>query len=151
MKSYTDLEQSKKLAEILPIESADSHYVRQTHDFRGNTVDGKWSHPKYGNPNSRYANYIVQNFSSYETILCWSLAALLDILPNDWWGYNKHYFLEISKMGDMSAPYIVSYFRFREQSDGANFGRIIHISFQSDNPIDACVEMVKKLHELKLL
>lgn len=26
IKSYTDLEQSKKLAEILPIESADMHY-----------------------------------------------------------------------------------------------------------------------------
>ena len=27
MKSYTDVEQSKKLAEILPLESADAHYV----------------------------------------------------------------------------------------------------------------------------
>lgn len=26
IKSYTDLEQSKKLAEILPLESADMHY-----------------------------------------------------------------------------------------------------------------------------
>lgn len=29
MKAYTDIEQSKKLAEILPIESADMYYFRQ--------------------------------------------------------------------------------------------------------------------------
>lgn len=81
MKSYTDIEQSKKLAEILPIESADAHYVREITDFMGNSVDGKWSYPKYGNPKSNYASYIVQNFSSNEVIPCWSLAALLDVLP----------------------------------------------------------------------
>ena len=81
MKSYTNIEQSKKLAEILPIDSADMHYVRKTRDFMGNSVDGEWSHPKYGNPNSKYANYMVQNFTTYETIPCWSLSALLNILP----------------------------------------------------------------------
>lgn len=30
MKSYTDIEQSKKLAEILPLESADMHYASTT-------------------------------------------------------------------------------------------------------------------------
>lgn len=59
IKSFTDIEQAKKLAEILPLESADSHYVRNTHDFMGNPVDGKWSHPKYGNPNSQHAHYVV--------------------------------------------------------------------------------------------
>ena len=33
MKSYTDLEQSKKLAEILPLESADMHYVLTDSDL----------------------------------------------------------------------------------------------------------------------
>ena len=28
MKSYTDIEESKKLAEILPLKSADMHYIR---------------------------------------------------------------------------------------------------------------------------
>lgn len=81
MKSFTNIEQSKKLAEILPIESADHHYIRKVTDFRGNPVDGEWSHPKYGNPNSKYANYIVQNFTSYEKLPCWSLSALLALLP----------------------------------------------------------------------
>ena len=55
MKGYTNLEQSKKLAGILPIESADHHYVRKITDFMGKPVDGKWSNPKYGNPNSKHA------------------------------------------------------------------------------------------------
>jgi hypothetical protein len=29
IKSYTDLQQSKKLAKILPLESADYHYIAQ--------------------------------------------------------------------------------------------------------------------------
>lgn len=29
IKAYTDIKQSKKLTEILPIESADHHYVRK--------------------------------------------------------------------------------------------------------------------------
>lgn len=33
MKSYTDLKQSQKLTEILPIETADHHYVRKVIDF----------------------------------------------------------------------------------------------------------------------
>ena len=58
MKSYTDLEQIKKLAEILPIETADM-----------------WVHPYWDDvPNIGNADL------SYNQIPCWSLAALLDIL-----------------------------------------------------------------------
>lgn len=149
MKSYTDREQSKKLEKILPLESADMTYCAITDGMREKMIiKDCWE------VNVGLDTAIKENLFSYKygyMIPCWSLAALLDVLPNDWWGYNKHYFLEISKMGDMSAPYIVSYFRFREQYDGANFGRITHISFQSDNPVDACYEMILKLHELKLL
>lgn len=130
MKSYTDIEQSKKLAEILSLESADSHYVRQTHDFRGNTVDGKWSHPKYGNPNSRYANYIVQNFSSYETIPCWSLAVLLSVLPY---------------------PSLHKTFSGWRCDSYNKEGTTCKLGESSDNPIDACYETIMKLHELKML
>ena len=59
MKNYTDLEQSKKLAEILPIESADMFY-------RDNGKDVKlmWEH-----------------LSEIKvTSPCWSLAALLSVI-----------------------------------------------------------------------
>ena len=127
IKSYSDLQQSKVLSKILPIESADSHYVRNTHDYMGNPVDGKWSHPKYGNPNSRYANYIVQNFSSYETIPCWSLTALLDVLPT-----GKVLLHDKVNRG---------YKCICNNID----------TYYSNNPVDACYEMIIKLHEQNLL
>lgn len=80
MKYYTDLKQSRRLGRLLPADSADLHYVRMTHDFKGNPVDGKWSHPRYGNPNSWYANYLVQDFEIYEVSPCWSLATLIELL-----------------------------------------------------------------------
>ena len=60
MKRYTDIEQSKKLAEILPIESADMFY-------RDNGIDVKlmWEHN-----------------AQKVTSPCWSLAALLGFIPN---------------------------------------------------------------------
>lgn len=60
MKSYTDIEQSKKLAEILPIESADMYYVGES----------KIPDVMYG---------CKQDYRCYT--MCWSLAALLDIFP----------------------------------------------------------------------
>lgn len=128
MKSFTDIEQSKKLAEILPIESADMHYVRKTYDFRGNPVDGEWSHPKYGNPDSKYANYIIQNFEHYERIPCWSLAALLGVLPK---GTN------ISTPKPTNALGYCCWNQYDE--------------IYADNPVDACVEMIVKLYEKGLL
>lgn len=144
MKAYTDIEQSKKLAEFLPVESADSHYVRQTHDFRGNTVDGKWSHPKYGNPNSRYANYIVQNFSDYEILACWSLAALLEEIPEiitiNLDDDESDYALEILKESDL---YYLSY---------GNPLEAIKLNIEpQENFVDACVELIEKLHTENLI
>lgn len=64
MKAFTDIEQSKKLAEILPIESADM-----------------WFHPY---PNDEYW-YDIPNFGNadlkYNQLPCWSLAALIEQLP----------------------------------------------------------------------
>ena len=59
MKSYTDLEQSKKLAEILPIESADMF----------------WPNAPITVPCIKDGNPMGVN------IPCWSLAALLELMP----------------------------------------------------------------------
>lgn len=67
MKSYTDLEQSKKLVEILPIESADMFWYRD-------------AVTKEVNP--RIMNYIqVPELQSMYYSPCWSLAALLALMP----------------------------------------------------------------------
>lgn len=73
MKAFTDIEQSKKLAEILPLESADMSYstwtILESGEFivspnQGNTIE---------NLRKDYGNQIIP---------CWSLAALIDLLPN---------------------------------------------------------------------
>lgn len=138
MKSYTDLEQSKKLAEILPIESADMHYVRKTRDFTGNPVNGEWSNPKYGNPNSKHANYMVQNFTSYEVNPCWSLAALLDILSDR------------ASSIDEDANVILSSYKTVEWWDLSICNSVVEEVTKS-NPIDACVEMIFTLKENNLI
>lgn len=132
MKSYTDIEQSRKLDEILPVDSADSHYVRKNRDFRGEHVESEWSYPKYGNPNSKHANYIVQNFSSYEKLPCWSLAALLGILSFPALRYD---------IEDGEGGWIVSC----EKNDK------MYLSYYRDNPVDTCYEMILKLKENGLL
>lgn len=124
-KICTDIPQSKILAEILSIESADMHYVRKTHNFMGNPVDGKWSYPEYGNPNSKHAGYVVQNFESYEKIPCWSLAALLGVLPSASLDSSDDNYYRIHCNGKFSEWH--------------------------DNPVDACVEMIELLHEKNLI
>lgn len=68
IKSYTDLEQSKKLAEILPLESADMCYTSE--DFVDEDTGDVVSIEKvsFGHP-------------SNTEIGCWSLATLLGVLP----------------------------------------------------------------------
>lgn len=69
IKSYTDIEQSKKLAKILPLESADMWY-----SYYGNS--------KY-NPTIAYKGqqwFLCQIRNSlHDDVPCWSLAALLRI------------------------------------------------------------------------
>jgi hypothetical protein len=143
MKSFTDIKQSKKLAEILPIESADMWWSRCTiTDFDDGVLKVSYAVEPCN---------ISQFRNTKEDIPCWSLAALIDVLPTDWWGYSEHYFLEISKNGDNSKPNKVCYYRFRKDIDGANYDRIPHISHSAENLIDACINMIITLHEHKLL
>lgn len=86
MKSYTDLKQSRKLAEILPIESADMYYkyvlpksdkIKHIPEI-GNPVDSlKWYNEGYTFRDKREPITL----SEY-CIPCWSLAALLELIPN---------------------------------------------------------------------
>lgn len=59
MKSYTDIEQSKELAKILPFESADLCY-------------------NDGEPRIGYASLAIKRDDYFP---CWSLSALIQVLP----------------------------------------------------------------------
>ena len=110
MKSYTDLGQSKKLAKILPSESADMCWT---------PFDEKWD-AYLGSPNPDAIKKEIQ---------CWSLAALLDVLP------KIHGLKPILDLEEISIQY-----------SGVNDGYVV-----ADNPVDACVDMIERLHELNLL
>ena len=115
MEAFTSIEQSKKLAEILPAESADMCYIQ---DLLGGG--------KYG----EYKPYIGDNIPSYGQgkIRCWSLSALLGIIPQPDISRNSE--------GTWSIRSRVSS-EFAQQVDG-------YI-----NLVDACVDMILELHRFK--
>ena len=68
IKSYTDLSQSKKLAEILPLESADMHY------YYDNDFGELESIPSITEEDDHFILFP-------KDVRCWSLEALLNVLP----------------------------------------------------------------------
>ena len=110
VKAYTDIVQSRKLAEILPI----------------TTIDFAWNIFNDGSTRLLCMDdwEVFENTESdVEIIPCWSLAALLNVL--------KDYQLFSN-------------------------GLIVYIDndsyrIDSDNPVDACYEIMIRLHEEKLL
>ena len=133
IKSYTDLNQSKELAEILPIETADMRYgYIAPYDFSDRMYDGGYDEIPYSkdfltkNPNFSANEYDAE-------LPCWSLAALLSVLP----------FPQLSKdkLGSGKVGWMVSVY-----PNDCRYDSCWH-----DNPVDACVEMIEKLHERKKL
>ena len=133
MKAFTDLEQSKKLAKVLPLESADMWFAER---YAGHVNDnGEYivaEKPVYylslGKPSdTNYTQDVIRD------IPCWSLAALLDIIP---WG-------QVNRMNNSSKWEALSW-------KDSNFVAKYHVE-GFDTPIDACYELILKLHEHKLL
>lgn len=140
MKAYTDLEQSKKLAEILPIESADMAYLwHSTSDNPTWRYDDDMSPMVLGN--------VPINELTCDALPCWSLAALLSILPIVYINNEKEVCgpLHID-ITDSETPFVLWYVNLFHK------GNIVEIQTKEyDNLVDACVEMITKLHEQKLL
>lgn len=116
MKSYTDLEQSKKLAEILPLESADMIWDLANPDL----------------PTIRAIPYEDSDYNNkyYLNIIpAWSLAALLSVI-------TKPDLVQNSEGTWLVHSWVNAY----PWSVGGY-----------NNPVDACVAMIEKLHELKML
>ena len=118
VKSYTDLEQSKKLAEILPIESANMHYSKD--------YDGSWFVDLAEYTSVKIPKY-VDNIEEH-LLPCWSLAALLGVLPEIQGGKP------IIALDD-------NYITYPHMSD---------LHTKADNIIDACYNMIIRLNELSL-
>lgn len=129
MKAYTDIEQSKKLAEFLSHKTADNTYERVV--IAGCNLDIP-EEQQYVHRN------IPFTFFSGVGIPCWSLAALLSILPSDIIRNEKTMFLTLEKAGAYNL-----YYKSNDRLD-----ELWETDFE---PIDACYKMILDLHELKLL
>lgn len=142
MKSYTSIEQSKKLAEFLSIESADMHYNNIS--IKGiNYVDAHRAElMEYNRAIKVLSKYTINPL--FEVIPCWSLVALLGVLPN-----NEHIETTISRGGWKidTIEYLPNTW-WCEYEDNES---LTEFNTSADNPIDACVAMIEKLHEQKLL
>lgn len=137
MKSYTDIEQSKMLAEILPLESADMHYATWT------ILDGEF----IVSPNQGSTIEDLQEEYGNQIIPCWSLAALLSILPIVYTNNKKEVCgpLHID-ITDSETPFVLWYVNPLHKGD------IVELQTKEyDNLVDACVEMILKLKEKNLL
>jgi len=130
IKSYTDLEQSKKLAEFLPLESADMWF----------------GEPIKGIVKPFIGNYMLEmqcredkdyfKLSAKMVSPAWSLATLLSVLPDSIYDNTDEYSqLEFSKKS-------VAY---HDMNDSIKVGAI------KENLVDACYEMILKLKEMNLL
>lgn len=114
MKSYTDLEQSKKLTEILSKDSADMYYMEASPN---NYTIGVLQRME--------RDMLLNQSEYYKMFPCWSLTALLNVLP--------------SATLDSSDDH---YFRIRCRKLCTEW---------HDNAVDTCVEMIEELHGLEML
>lgn len=122
IKSYTDIEQSKKLAEILPLESADMVYIKRA--INDTFIETPIVKPEGKIPKS---------------LPCWSLAALLYVIPKSIKYYNV---LRID----------ISENEFSIWYDEIAYGVNNDLpDITKDNLVDACVAMIESLNELNLL
>lgn len=150
MKSYTDLQQSKNLAEILPLESADMKILPFTErEYRIVPIND------------------ISVCNREDEIYAWSLTALLSVLPYkiklshdviDAHGNtaykNECYKFSINRCGLFGDEWNVQYYGKHERRLGKRYKDLyIDLLFSENynNLVDACVAMIEKLHELKML
>lgn len=122
IKAYTDIEQSKKLAEFLPLDTADQCFLND-----GTAIKAEIN--SYAVAMKLWKEYYT------EIIPCWSLAALISFLPD-----------EIKHDGIVNNLWItsedVSYYSKEYDS---------YLFLEEGCTVDACVEMIMKFNKLNLL
>lgn len=131
MKPYTDIEQSKKLAEFLPIESADMWWNWISDPFDEVNGGEYTTEPLLHKPVC-YPEKVIP---------CWSLAALLN------------YLREIDSFPEIYADEFavtmnITYFDY-DVEDERRLVPMHSINVKEESFIDACYEMILKLHEEK--
>jgi len=124
IKAYTDLEQSKKLAKILPVESADCFW---DYDEMQGFHRISWFEDGF--------NKHSQLLFNENNVCAWSLAALLDVIPYNVTFNKAVYRFKLVKFSDHWECY------------HENFGTVSTKIVKADNPVDAAFEMIVWLKE----
>jgi hypothetical protein len=142
IRAYTTIEQSRKLAEILPIESADMMWEQHYNNEPYVTVK----------PHTTIGKSI-----SCHCCNCWSLAALMNLLPSEFTEKGKYsettYKIDIRKYAltkDLDV-YQIAYGNYKFYEDGNSSWKDMINTGEKESLIDACYEMIIRLHELNLL
>lgn len=139
IKSYTDIEQSKKLAGILPLESADMfHFIHEV-----DTVG-------FGYKKDAQEFYSKTKF---EYIPCWSLAALTNLLPSEFTEKGKYsettYKIDIRKYALTEGVdlYQIAYGNYKFYEDGNTSWEDMINTGEKEDLIDAVFQMICWLKE----
>lgn len=127
IKSYTNIEQSRKLAEILPLESADMKWY-----FWKSEIDA----PKL--PTFGYSKDAAENYKSTEAVYlpCWSLTALMNI---------------IESLGKVEINFNCSSGSYWVNVHFESMGSFCQDHELYDSKIDALIAIIKKLKSRNLL
>lgn len=127
MKAFTSIEQSKKLAEILPLITADMDYIPIVN------LDGEYS-PSV----NRWDN---EHIIDEGWIPAWSLAALLN------------YMREIDFFPEIEADeHIVTMsINYYDEEEARLLAPVHNIKAKAESFIDACCELILKCHEQNIL
>lgn len=134
IKAYTDLEQSKVLSQILPLESADMFYNEEPDEtYSKDIVDTKYPMVI----RERQKHYLEEY-----GMPCWSLAVLLGIIPQEI--FDGEYIINITEGCDNR--WVLTY-DHRKNKNHSYYG----LSTGADNLIDACYNLILKLNERKML
>ncbi len=140
IKSYTSVEQGKKLAEFLPLESVDMTYCATTEGTREKMIIKDWE------LNVGLDIAIKKNLFSYKNgymIPCWSLAALLNVIPISYKDEGRYCLALINT--NPKADHFAWCACYEDDN-----GHMIMKSY-AETPVDACVDMIIKLRKYNLL
>lgn len=135
-RAFTSLEQSKKLAEILPLESADMCYKC----FGEETYDLIFCEVSYSEWAKEYKELFDK--AGLQLIPCWSLSALISIIPQEL--FDGEYIINITEGSDNK--WILTY-DHHENRNHSYYG----LSTGADNLVDACTDIIIKLKERNII
>ena len=129
-KNCTSLEQSQKLAEILPIESADMCF----------NISQRSNMPPLMTPYSKFNEFFNMETPDF-LIPCWSLSALLDVINQVKEINHQRVTILVGRYA--GGHWYVEILRVQDE-------RSVVLEY-SKELVDACYEMILRLHEQKLL